>query len=648
MSGFVVVLDLTGSAVDGATIAALREYLTDRDPAGGGELEVRGRAILARWGPTTALASAGTRDRAVDCPRPTTIHLALAGRIYLPAPSGGGHGETAERLAHGYAAQGIGCLNEVNGEFALVFWDERAGILRGARDRIGLAPFYYYRDEKRLICATEARAILALPAVRRAIDPLALADSLFSGASLGARTHFAGIRALAPGHTLTFGAGALRTAPYWELKFDYEHGRTDAAVAAELTELLEDAVRVRAQGESAIGGQLSGGLDSSVVLGLAARQGYAPRAYSIRFDEGAAFDESHYARLLSDHFDIPLHLATPRASELVRYWPALIAEHECPLPNTGAFSYHAATRLASAEVDVILAGHGGDEVFGGYRAQFEVGFGSAPWFAAIPADRAASATLGARLGGVLRREGIRGMLRHLAARSRYAPLSPADRWIRLHCSQTAEEDRLISRDFARSLGGYSPRDDYLTHFENAPTDHLFDRCLYHDLRTYLPVLLHQNESVARAVGVECRSPLLDHRVVEFAARIAPEQKVRGLVPKYLLRQAASWLPREILARRDKRGFPVPTEDWLTGELAPWVRSVLLAPATLDRGILDPDELRRGELPPAAIWKAINIELWFRIFIDRDPKWRERARVIETEARQRLTDQAVESLPGLSH
>lgn len=646
MSGFVVVLDLTGSPVDCATIDALRHYLADRDPVGGGEVENHGQSVFARWGPTTALASAYAWNSAIDDPGASS-HLALAGRIYHATSLGCGIGDMAASLADRFSTHGIGCLDEMNGEFALVFWDARAGVLQGARDRLGLAPFYYYRDETRLICATEARAILALPAVRRAADPLALADYLFSGAALGGRTHFAGIRSLAPGHTLTYRAGALRTAPYWELQFDYQHGRTDATVAAELAELLEDAVRVRAQGGPVVGGQLSGGLDSSVVLGLAARQGHALRAFSIRFDEGAAFDESHYARLVADHFGFPLYLATPHAHELVRYWPALVAEHECPLANAGAFSYHAATRLAASQVDVILAGHGGDEVFGGYRAQFEVGFGSAPWFAATPAELTGHTTLGARLTAVLRREGIRGLLHHLADRGRYAPMSPADRWIQLHCSHMAAEDRLISRDFVRSLGGYSPRSDYLANFEGAPSDNLFDRCLHHDLRTYLPVLLHQSESVARAVGVECRSPLLDHRIVEFAARIAPEQKVRGLVPKYLLRQVASWLPREILERRDKRGFPVPTTGWLTGELAPWASAILQAPATLDRGILDPDELRQGTLPPSAIWRAVNIELWFRIFIDQDPEWCERARVIETEARQRLSERPVPSLPKLS-
>lgn len=645
MSGFAVVLELSGQPVGRTTIERLRGFLEDRSPDDH-ELRHLGRVAFARWGRGATMAAASYPRNTGDGDAGNSIHVALAGQIYrdnLPGEGGAGGW-----LARRFALLGVDSLRAVNGQFSAVFWDERAGELCGVRDQLGVAQLYYYQDDARLVCATEIQAILALPEVRRACDSHALADYIFNGAPLGGRTFFSGIRRLGPGHAITYRDGSVQMAPYWEVDFGYRSGKPDHVAAAELAELLEDAVRLRVQGADVVGGQLSGGIDSSVVLGLAARQGVPTRAYSISFEEGGVFDERRYSDLAAERFGIPLRRTTPRPSELLHYWPALIAEHECPLANAGAYSYFAATRLAAKEVDTSLAGHGGDEVFGGYRAQFEVGFGRAPWFAGTATIPVPTTPLSTRVSRVMRRSGVRGVLRSIANRSRHGATTPEDRWIQLHCSQTAASDPMISRDFVRSLGGYSPRDDYLADFVNAPTDHPFDRCLYHDLRTYLPVLMHQGDTVARALGVEVHSPLLDLRVVEYATRIAPEQRVRGLVPKYLLRQAASWLPREILDRHDKLGFPVPTNQWLVGELSPWVRSVLHDPQTLDRGILDPDEIRRDSLSTDALWKAINIELWFRIFIDQDREWCERARSIRTETRQRLTREPVPSLQERRH
>lgn len=638
MSGFVVVLEMDRAEVGREMVAGLLRFLDDLAP-GSSELRACGKAAIARWGRSTSLAStsrpdgSGVQDNAFD--------LVLAGTLFGPADLE--EDDAARWLAGQYARHGAAGLREANGQFAAVFWNERSGELCAAGDQIGLAQLYYWRNDSRLICATDARSILELPGVRREPDPIAIADYTFRGAPLGGRTFFSGIRRLAPGHTLTWRGGILDVEPYWEPDFRYQYGRTDEDLTEELIELLEDSLRLRTRGEVSVGCQLSGGLDSSVVLGLAARQGVDLRAFSIAFENGGVYDESRYARLAADHFGVPLEVAFPRASDLRSTLPGLIAADEAPLADTSAFSYHAATRLAATRSEVVLAGHGGDEVFGGYRAQFVVGFGSAPWFATSPATPPPGVPLGARLGRALRRGGIRGLLRRIAARGRLHPETPEDLWVQLHCSQQPVVNPVLSPRFIRSLGGYSPRDAYLADFVNAPSEHLFDRCIHHDLRCYLPVLLDQGSAVARAVGVECRTPILDYRIVDFATRIPPEQRVRGLVPKYLLRRAASWLPREITERRDKLGFPVPTDEWLTGELEPWARSIILDPRTLDRGILDPDELRGGTLNPNGVWDAISIELWFRIFVDRDREWLERARAIEAGTPD-FTPQPIPSAP----
>jgi asparagine synthase (glutamine-hydrolysing) len=183
------------------------------------------------------------------------------------------------------------------------------------------------------------------------------------------------------------------------------------------------------------------------------------------------------------------------------------------------------------------------------------------------------------------------------------------------------------------LNGYSPLPDYLSAFVGAPTNELLDRCLYHDLRCYLPGLLYMEDRVSMSASVESRVPLLDHRIIEFMATVPPLQKVPGMQPKALLRAAArDAIPDVIRNRRDKRPFPVPFRVWIRDELEGMARDVLTAPQSLERGIINPDRLRRWDLGHQEIWGALNVELWFRVFIDRDPVWTEQATALPQTVR----------------
>ena len=182
----------------------------------------------------------------------------------------------------------------------------------------------------------------------------------------------------------------------------------------------------------------------------------------------------------------------------------------------------------------------------------------------------------------------------------------------------------------QKLGGYSPRGAYLRAFHEASTDEILDKCLYHDLRVYLPQFLTLEDRMSMAVSLESRVPLLDHRVVELVARILPVLKVSGLQPKRLLKEIVRpLLPASIIERRDKRPFPISVERLFAGELAGTVHDILRSPRCLDRGILHPDRLREGVLSANVVWPLVNLELWFRIFMDRDPYWVEQATALAT-------------------
>jgi len=198
---------------------------------------------------------------------------------------------------------------------------------------------------------------------------------------------------------------------------------------------------------------------------------------------------------------------------------------------------------------------------------------------------------------------------------------------------------MLHPGFVRTLGGYSPRKAYLLPFQEARTDEPLDKCLYNDLRIYLPQFLMLEDRMSMAVSLESRVPLLDHRIVELIARIPPSLKVGALEPKRLLKKIVQpLLPESIRERKDKRPFPIPHARWFAGELANTVQEILRSPACLDRGIFHPDRLREGNLSASTVWPIVNLELWFRIFVDGDPNWVEQALTL-TRSRSLQTSNA---------
>jgi asparagine synthase (glutamine-hydrolysing) len=274
-------------------------------------------------------------------------------------------------------------------------------------------------------------------------------------------------------------------------------------------------------------------------------------------------------------------------------------------------------------VKVALTGHGGDEVFAGYSAQFQAAFGTTASFSGNMQPPVASTRTPWTQGlDRLRRTGFRGVLRGLQRRLHVTDPGLGQTWATLHCHQNPRESTLLDPRFLRSLGGYDPFEEYIAPLTSAPTDEILDRCLYHDLRAYLPGLLYMEDRLSMAVSLESRVPLLDYRLIELMATVPPEQKVRDDRPKAVLRAAAErLLAPEVYQTAEKRPFPVPMLAWLSTDLAPMVRRVLTDARTLERGIFRPDCLRRHDLQPTDAWQALNIEMWFRVFIDEDADWR---------------------------
>ena len=625
MCGIVGVMNFDGAPVDGKLLVRMRDTMTHRGPDDAGHLLDTSVGLGHRRLSIIDLTPAGHQ------PMPNedeTVWLVFNGEIYnyieLRADlERRGHrfrsDTDSEVIIHQYEERGEECVEALNGMFGFLIWDARKQLLFGARDRLGIKPFYYYLDRRRFIAASEIKAIIEDPSVPREVDRAALADYMFAGTTLGTKTPFAGISELPPGSAISVRRGGkVTTRKYWDVVFDYRQ-RTDEQVVDELASLLDDSVRIHCRSDAPLGCHLSGGLDSSSIVGLASRHRDPLQTFSIRFDEGGSWDETPYAKTVAHHVGAEYLETTVVPEDLSALLVSLIWHMDTPLlPGTGGFSYYTVSRLAAQHVKVSLTGHGGDEVFAGYPAQFAAAFGRTDMFD-LKREPVPTVPLAQRLRTAIARGGLlRRLRRALQVRGRGA-LSLEDVWVRSHCGVSPPDNPLLHPDFRRSLGGYSPRDEYVAPLEAAATDAVLDRCLYHDLRSYLPGLLHQEDRVSMAVSLESRVPLLDHRVVDFMATVPPEQKVTGMVPKALLRRAASrWIPHAIADRRDKTPFAVPASIWFQSDLAPFVRDILSSETCVSRGIFDPRELRASTLNRATLWAILTIELWFRLFIDREP------------------------------
>lgn len=531
-----------------------------------------------------------------------------------------------EVILHQYEEDGVDCLEKFNGMFALAIWDRRKKTLFAARDRLGIKPLYYYSSERCLILSSEIKAILEDPSVPRAANMQAVTDYFYAGRALENKTMFSGIYEIEPGWMLWADAGqeSFHVRRYWDVRYEYDFSRTDETVKRELGALLDSAVKIHSRSDAPLGNHLSGGLDSSVVVALTSRYRKDLKTFSIKFSDDSSIDETAYAKTVAEHVGAAYYEGRPNAADMADALPFLIWHMDGPMASDGGFAYYTVSQLARQHVKVSMTGHGGDEVFAGYPAQFQAAYGRLDMFGSrLGVSDRVKPSLAKRLARFIKEKDSRDVIRYLDRRFSTRLESLEENWIRLHCGHLPKENVIFGKDFVRSLGGYSPRESYLRPFETVSTDSPLDKCLYHDLRVYLPSLLHLEDRVSMAVSIESRVPLLDYRIVEFLATVPPSQKVKDLNPKYLLREAAaSLLPDSIWNRREKFPFPVPPKFWRTDEMRTLTKDLLLDNKSLVRGLFRPKVLRCAweYTDISLLWDLINVEMWFRLFIDRDPVW----------------------------
>ncbi len=520
-----------------------------------------------------------------------------------------------EVLVHLYEEFGSECVSRLRGMFGLAIWDERRQSLFIARDRLGIKPLYYTEVDGRLLFGSELKAILALPDVQRRLNWDSVNHLFTSLSTPNTESIVAGVHKLPPGHSLTLRAdGSRRLVRYWEVQFQPDYSHSEEYFAEQLRQNLEEAVDMHLVSDVPVGAFLSGGLDSSSVVAFMARRSERPvKTFSIGFQE-QGFDETSAARTVAEQFGTE-HTELILKPDVEALIQDIVWYLDEPFGDSSAIPTYMVSKLAAEQVKVVLSGDGGDELFAGYDR-----------YAVEQRERRyeyAPAPLRQILGliGASMPEGAKGrnFLKHIA-------LSGSHRYLDATTLFKADQRRrLFQPGVASLIGRQDPWRDGHAFLKHLDGDWL--STLQHwDIEHYLPLdILTKVDRMSMAHSLEARVPLLDHKLVEFAATIPPEFRLRKGETKSIFKRAMRGiLPDEIIDRR-KQGFAVPLGSWFRGRLGGFARELLLPTGGARQEIFDRDYVaqlldmhERGRDLNLQLWTLMSFELWCRRFLDAPP------------------------------
>lgn len=534
------------------------------------------------------------------------------------------HSDT-ECISAAYQKYGYKCLDYLRGMFAFAIWDSKKQSLFCARDRFGIKPFYYCQVGQVFYFASEAKALV--PFLKEIeTDKSALAEYLTFQYTIGEKTLFNGIKQLMPGHALTIDNGRVKTWRYWDVSYNIDFDHSEKYFHERLRELMDDSISLHGRSDVPVGAYVSGGIDSSLIYDLSQKNdARSPHAFNGRFTEYAGFDESHYAQAAVDKAGGELHCIDITAEHFRENLEKVIYHLDFPVAGPGAFSQYMVSELASQYVKVVLGGQGGDELFGGY-ARYVIAYFEQCIKAAIDGQY--------KNGNYV--VTIDSIIPNLGLLREYKPLmkefwreglfSPMDeRYFRLVNRATDMQDEIdwsqldMDAVFGRFQGIFNNSD-------NVQKEAYFDKMTHFDFKCLLPALLHVEDRMSMAHGIESRVPFLDHPLVEFAATVPADIKFQGGNMKHLIKQVFSDdLHPDILNRRDKMGFPVPLKQWFDGDLKEFVADTFNSMATKHRDAINADAALKniagsGQFSRKS-WALLSLELWHQQFHDKTPDWK---------------------------
>jgi asparagine synthase (glutamine-hydrolysing) len=533
-----------------------------------------------------------------------------------------------EVIVYLYEQYGQDFVHHLRGMFAIALWDKKERKFLLVRDRLGVKPLFYRMEGHRLLFGSEIKAILQDPRVPRVANYAGIDQMFRYGHTVPPVTCFDGIAELPPASMLTYHEGACDVRRYWDLHFEVSPAYDEARARDELLSLLRESIRLRMISDVPLGALLSGGVDSTMVVALMSEVSGAPvKTFSIGFED-RSYSELPYAKQVAERYGTDHHeyFVTPDVADLL---PTLIRHHDAPFFDTSAIPTYYVCKMAREHVTVALSGDGGDELFAGYNLYL--------------AEKAARYVerLPRWLGeGMIRRiancipESTNYLNKGRVAREfvRAATLGTKGRYERWSSKVKSE----VRRDLYRAPPLVSCLNDECSRhiddlFQLQPKATTLNRLLYIDIKTELANdVLVKVDRMSMANSLEVRSPLLDHRLHEFAATLPDEAKLKGWKTKYLLKSlAVRYLPRELL-KRPKRGFSVPLDRWFREDLGRYAAEVVTDPGTRTRGLFNTqavDQLMKDHRDGLTnygreIWMLLVTELWHRMYIDSFQKERD--------------------------
>jgi len=529
-----------------------------------------------------------------------------------------------ETILHLYEDYGDACVEHLRGMFTFAIWDRNKRELFIARDRLGVKPLYYvHADDGSFYFASEIKALLEARAVKPELNYAVFSDYLANHATSGEDTLFTGVKRLMPGHTLTWRDGDIKIKKYWDVSFAKisQNGRSDKDYIAEWSELFRKSVQLRLMADVPLGMFLSGGIDSSAIAAVMSTLVDEPiKTFSVAFAEREA-NELEYARLVARAFKTDHHEVTVTPEQFFAALPDLIWHEDEPLAHPSSVALFFVSRLASQHVKVVLTGEGSDELMAGYA-------------------RYRKTILNLAVGERYHRlvpSGVRGLIRtQIAGMSAsklraklgrtFLSLSPDIESIyfdNFAVFPRSDQNQLLTGDTIDRIGGIDPYAGVRRVLLDTDAQSLLDRLLYADIKTYLHELLMKQDQMSMAASIESRVPFLDHKLVEFTSSLPERLKLHRWTTKYVLRQSMKGVLPEQILTRPKMGFPVPIGAWFRGPYTQVLDEYVLGSRSLARGIFNADTVRslvhqhqHGLANHSErLWSLVNLEMWFRRFID---------------------------------
>jgi asparagine synthase (glutamine-hydrolysing) len=526
-----------------------------------------------------------------------------------------------EVIVHLYEQYGRDCVQKLRGMFGFAIWDSVNQTLFLARDRVGIKPLYYYLDKNFLSFGSEIKAILADPEVRREIDPAMIDRFLTYRYSPGSETLLRNVFKLDPGHWLEVKRGKIQIQSYWDMDFSQVDAEESSnSFSEQLVDLLDETVQLHMISDVPVGFLLSGGTDSTAMLSFASQKTDKPiSSYTIGFTSPGPglVDERPFAQLAaarygSKHYDISIS-----AQEFASFLPDYVRYMEEPVCEPAAVALYFVSKLASQYVKVLISGEGADEAFGGYHNYMYY-----YWMERF------KKTIGPLRGPIGQGMEWLGRMANSRVLKKYGPLIRTD-LEEYYFGRTSTPFQYFNRapspiysaELSRSVNKLRSTSVARNFMSKQSGNGVLEKMQYVDTKTFLPDdLLIKADKMTMANSLELRVPFLDHKVLEFAARLPRNQKVRGLQMKYLLKKSlAKYVPSEILNRR-KVGFPVPYVKWMGRELKGLATDILLDSKSLSRGYFRRaavealiERSSRSDDYADEVFSLIVLELWHRAF-----------------------------------